>query len=277
MFIFSIFLVSVFGGLLGSVLGLGGGIIIVPFLTLVWGVHLKYAMGASLIAVIATSSGSAAAYVKDRVTNIRLGVLLEVATTLGALVGVMFVPRLSVRILYILFSLVALYSAFMMTRKRESQLEVLRSGDPFAQKLKLDGSYPDRALRKEVHYGVTHVPMGFLLMSLAGLISGLLGIGSGALKVPAMDLVMKLPIKVSSATSSFMIGVTAVASAIVYFVRGDMIPLLVAPVALGVVLGSLVGARFMTRMPAQAIRVLFIILLMVIAVQMMVKALSNPI
>jgi uncharacterized membrane protein YfcA len=261
--------------LLGSVLGLGGGIIIIPFLTLVWGVHIRYAMGASLIAVIATSSGAAAAYVKDNLTNIRLAILLEVATTLGALGGVLWVPKLPIRVLYLLFSIVAVYGAFMMMRKRESY-GILKSGDRWAKKLRLDSSYPDRALRRNVEYGVQHVGLGFVLMGFAGVISGILGIGSGVLKVPAMDLAMKLPIKVSSATSSFMIGVTAVASAIVYFVRGDIVPLLAVPVALGVVIGSLVGTRVMTRLPAQAIRILFVVLLTVIAVQMMLKAWSSP-
>ena len=271
MFELSIFTVSIVAGMLGSVLGLGGGIIIVPFLTLICGVHLRYAMGASLIAVIATSSGAAAAYVKDHVTNIRLGILLEVATTLGAWLGVMMVPWIPQRFLYLLFSVVALYSSYMMTRRREDQKFLLK-GDFWSEKLKLNSSYPDAALKKDVFYGVAQVPLGMSLMMCAGFISGLLGVGSGSLKVPAMDIAMKLPIKVSSATSSFMMGVTAVASAGVYYMRGDIIPLLAAPVALGVMLGALLGARWMTRIPAQKIRILFIILLLVVAVQMILKA-----
>ena len=267
-----VFVVSVIAGVLGSILGLGGGVVIVPVLTLVFGINIRYAVGASIVSVIATSSGAAATYVKDHITNIRVAMFLEVATTLGALGGAILAPFIPTRGLFVLFAAILMYSAFAMTRRRTEHHAV--APDAWASRLKLSSSYPDPALGREVSYAVTGVPLGFALMLGAGLISGLLGIGSGALKVPAMDSAMKLPIKVSSATSNFMIGVTAAASAGAYFMRGDIVPLLAAPVALGVLLGSLFGTRIMMRLPAAKVRGLFVIVLVAIAVQMALKALG---
>ncbi|MBI3336127.1 sulfite exporter TauE/SafE family protein [Candidatus Peregrinibacteria bacterium] len=271
--IFAIFLISIVAGAFGSILGLGGGVVIVPALTLLFHVPIRYAVGASIVSVIATSSGAAATYVRDHVTNIRIAMLLEVATTLGALGGAMLSALIPSRYLFILFAVVLLYSAVIMLRtKRTSEALLPEESDSWAKHLKLASSYPDAALRQEVHYGVKNVPEGMGLMLGAGVISGLLGIGSGALKVPAMDTAMHLPIKVSSATSNFMIGVTAAASAGAYYVRGDIQPRLAAPVALGVLIGAWVGTRLMMRMHSNKIRKLFIGVLVIIAIQMALKA-----
>lgn len=267
-----IFLISIFGGFLGSILGLGGGIIIVPALTLIFGIHIRYAVGASIVAVIATSSGAAAAYVRDHITNIRVAMLLEIGTTLGALAGAILTPYLPAPFLFLGFSLLMLYSAWSMFNRKHQDQHPLLEGDSWATRLRLNSSYPDRALRKEVHYGVRNVPLGVCLMLFAGLLSSLLGIGSGSLKVPAMDTAMRLPIKVSTATSNFMIGVTGAASAGTYYMRGDILPLLAAPVALGVLLGSMLGAKMMTRLPGLLIRKLFVVILLLTACEMGWKA-----
>lgn len=272
-FEFLLLLVSVGAGLFGAILGLGGGIIIVPVLTLGLGINIRYAIGASIVSVIATSSGAAATYVKDRLANIRVAMLLEVATTLGALMGAIVSAFISERELFLVFSGILLYSAFIMLRKRHNdETAPLANVDYWAGLFKLNSSYPDRAQGKEIAYAVTHVPLGFLLMLGAGVISGLLGIGSGALKVPAMDSAMRLPIKVSSATSNFMIGVTAAASAGSFYMRGDILPILAAPVALGVLLGSWIGTHIMVRLHSRRIRVLFVGVLLVIAIQMGFRA-----
>ncbi len=272
LFIALVFSISTLAGVVGSILGLGGGVIVIPVLTLALGINIRYAIGASIVSVIATSSGAAATYVKDHVTNIRVAMLLEVATTLGALCGVYFSAYIGTRWLYLVFSLILLYSAYSMSRQGRQACPPLTQGDSWADQLRLHSSYPDKATGKEVQYSVTGVPLGFALMAGAGVISGMLGIGSGALKVPAMDGAMKLPIKVSSATSNFMIGVTAAASAGAYYMRGDIVPLLAAPVALGVLFGSLFGTRLMMHLPAHKIRGLFVIVLFLIALQMGLKA-----
>lgn len=267
----SLLLMSVFAGVLGSILGLGGGIVVIPTLTLVYGVNIRYAIGASIVSVIATSSGAAASYVRDHLTNVRLAIFLEIGTTLGAITGAAIAAYVNSQFLFVLFALLLLQSAYLMwkrgkqTRKSES---TEAQAHRWANYMKFNSSYPDALLKKEVPYLVQSVPVGFLYMLAAGLLSGLLGIGSGILKVLAMDSAMKLPIKVSSATSNFMIGVTAAASAGAYYMRGDIIPSLAAPVALGVLIGSLIGAKLMTRLPAALIRKVFIVVLILVAVQM---------
>jgi uncharacterized membrane protein YfcA len=268
----SLLLISVGAGVFGAILGLGGGVLIVPILTLVYGVDIRYAVGASIVSVIATSSGAAATYVRDHITNIRVAMLLEVATTFGALGGAMLSPFLPAQALFLIFSLILLYSALAMFKRRGGDHVTTQSDDWLANKLRLHSSYPDRMLGRDVEYAVTRVPLGFSLMFGAGIISGLLGIGSGALKVPAMDTAMRLPIKVSSATSNFMIGVTAAASAGAYYMRGDIIPMLAAPVAIGVLGGSWVGTKIMMRLNSGSIRKLFLAVLIVIAVEMGLKA-----
>lgn len=273
LFVLLLLSISIVAGTFGALLGLGGGVVIVPVLTLGFGVNIRYAIGASIVSVIATSSGAAATYVKDHLTNIRVAMLLEVATTIGALCGAILSTHVQEQQLFFVFSAILFYSAWAMLRKRhQEETAPVPNSDYWAQRLKLNASYPDHALGKEVSYTVTQVPLGFSLMFGAGIISGLLGIGSGALKVPAMDSAMKLPIKVSSATSNFMIGVTAAASAGAYYMRGDILPLVAAPVAIGVLLGSLIGTRLMMKWHSKRIRTLFIGVLIIIALQMGLRA-----
>lgn len=268
---FQILLIAVLAGFLGSLLGLGGGIIITPVLTLMFGLDIRYAIGASIVSVIATSSGAAIAYIKDRITNIRIGMFLEIGTTLGAITGAYLSGIISPKFLYIIFGLLLLYSAAMMLRKARSELPQNVVNHPLAVKLALNGAYYDKALDQEVSYNVDGVYGGLGMMYVAGVISGLLGIGSGIFKVMAMDLFMKLPLKVSSATSNFMIGVTAAASAGVYFLRGDIDPKIAVPVAIGVLVGAMVGTRVMQRLRSRTIRLIFIPVLAFVSVQMIIK------
>lgn len=269
-----IFGISILAGSLGAILGIGGGAILIPALTLGLGIHIRYAIGVSIITVIATSSGAAAAYVKDRLTNIRVAIFLEMATTIGAVIGVSLTGILRPQFLYVLFGLVLFQSAYAMWKKKDSTHLSSSTAHPWANYMKLNSSFLDPAIRQHVSYSVLRVPLGFLMMLVAGMLSGLLGIGSGILKVLAMDRAMGLPIKVSSSTSNFMIGVTAAASAGVYFQRGDIIPELAAPVALGVLVGAWIGSRLMQRISAQKIRKLFVAVLLVIAVQMILKGMQ---
>lgn len=262
---------SAVGGLLGALLGLGGGIIIVPVLTLGFGVDIRFAIGASIVAVIATSSGAAAAYVKDRMSNLRVAMFLELGTTTGAIAGASLAGHLATRWLFLLFGAVLAYSALAMLKKAHTPTSVTAPPDRLASFLRLDGAYHDEAAGQQVTYQVGRAPLGLLLMIVAGAVSGLLGIGSGSLKVPAMDLAMGMPIKASAATSNFMIGVTAAASAGVYFARGDIVPLVAAPVTAGVLLGATLGTRVMARIGSAALRWLFVVVLLAIAGQMLVK------
>jgi uncharacterized protein len=268
--------ISIFAGVLGSILGLGGGIIIIPALTLLFGIDIRYAIGASIVSVIATSSGAAASYVRDHLTNIRIAIFLEVATTTGAICGAILSSYLQSKYLFLLFSILLLHSAFSMWRKghhkKKELLEIPGKGHAWAHHLKLHSHYPE--LGEKVEYLVENVPLGFLYMFGAGILSALLGIGSGALKVLAMDSAMKLPIKVSSATSNFMIGVTAAASAGAYYMKGDILPEIAAPVALGVLIGSFLGARLMTKMHGNLIRNIFIVVLLIISIQMGIKGMG---
>ena len=263
--------VSVAAGFLGSILGLGGGIIVIPALTLWLRIDIRYAIGASIVSVIATSSGAAATYVRERMTNIRVALVLELATTTGALTGAYLAGRLGGRWLYIIFGMVMAYSSLMMFRERHADLARAPRPAPWADRLRLHGSYFDEQLGREVPYRVSSTRIGLALMYVAGMISGLLGIGSGALKVPAMDLAMGLPIKVSTATSNFMIGVTAAASAGVYFARGDIDPFVAAPVAVGVLLGAAVGSRSLSRLKNSTIRLLFVLILLWMSGEMLVR------
>lgn len=272
--VLEIFLISILAGVLGSILGLGGGIIITPALTLLFGVDIKYAIGASIVSVIATSSGAAIAYIKDRITNIRIGMVLEIATTTGAITGAFVSGIISTKYLYIVFGLLLLYSAVAMLKKSKDELPKDVVTHPMAERLKLNGEYYDKVLQKQVQYNVDGVYGGFGMMYVAGVISGLLGIGSGIFKVMAMDIFMKLPLKVSSATSNFMIGVTAAASAGVYLLRGNIDPKISAPVALGVLLGATVGTRIMQNLKSKTIRKLFMPILAYISIQMIIKGMG---
>jgi len=271
---FQILLLSVIAGIFGSILGLGGGIIITPALTLLFGIDIKYAIGASIVSVIATSSGAAIAYVRDKITNMRIGMFLEIATTIGAVTGAFISGLINPNYLYIIFGLLLLYSALAMLKKKNQEQPEVVTAHPLANKLRLNGEYHDKVLKKDIHYNVAGVYGGFGMMYVAGVISGLLGIGSGIFKVMAMDLFMKLPLKVSSATSNFMIGVTAAASAGVYLLRGDIDPKIAAPVALGVLIGATIGAKIMENLKSRTIRMIFIPVLAFVSIQMIIKGLG---
>ncbi|WP_223645739.1 sulfite exporter TauE/SafE family protein [Corallococcus sp. EGB] len=262
---------------LGGVLGMASGIFIVPILTLFFRIDIHVAIGASIVSVIACSCGSAAPLLKRRLTNIRLAIVLETATTLGALTGVFLIGVVSNAFLYGLFSLIlALSVKQMLARRREVEGGEPRGPDvkSLATVLRLHSSFPDHASGRDVPYQVGRVPFSLALMYGAGVISALLGIGSGVLKIPAMDTALRLPIKVSSATSNFMIGVTAAASAGAYFVRGDIDIGIAGPVALGSVVGALVGARLLFGLPAEKIRIAFVVILALLAVEMLLSALG---
>jgi uncharacterized protein len=269
-----IFVGSALAGFLGALTGLGGGVVIVPLLTVVFGVDIKYAIGAALVSVIATSSGAAAAYVREGYTNVRVGMFLEIATTIGALSGAVIAVYLRASVIAVVFGLVLLYSAFLTFRLKE---HLPTAGDKgwIAARLRLDGRYP--TVDGMTSYRVRNVPGGFSLMFVAGVLSGLLGIGSGALKVLAMDQVMKLPFKVSTTTSNFMIGVTAAASAGIYLSRGYIDPGLAMPVMLGVLSGSLIGARVLAGAQVSLLRTIFTLVILALGVEMIFNALTGRI
>lgn len=249
---------SILAGVLGAILGIGGGLIVIPALTLLVGVPIHEAIGAGLISVITTSSGAAITYVRDKITNIRIGMFLETATTLGALTGAFIGGIISPKALYIIFGLLMGYSSYNMFNKRNSQTASDVPEHPVAVRLRLNGKYFDKTLNKSIEYKVAGVYPAYAVMYIAGVLSGLLGIGSGVFKVLGMDVFMKLPIKVSTATSNFMMGVTAAASAGIYFSKGDINPLVAGPVGIGVLIGAQAGARLMERMSNKSIRLLFI-------------------
>jgi uncharacterized protein len=267
-----LFLVSVGAGLIGALGGVGGGLIIVPALTLLFGIDIGLAAGASIVAVIATSSGAAAAYVREGLANIRVGMFLELATTAGAILGALAAGLFAENTLLIILGLVLLGSAVMQfVRLEEAPGSVM---PPPAGRLRLSGTYHSIRLDQDLPYGARRVPLGFVLMWVAGILSGLLGIGSGAVKVVAMDGAMRLPMKVSSATSNFMIGVTAAASAGIYLSRGDIDARLTAPVALGVLAGALMGARLLGRLSNRTVRIVFVPVLLLIAVETLLRGLG---
>jgi uncharacterized membrane protein YfcA len=269
-----VIIVSFIAGLLGSLTGLGGGVVLVPLLTIFFHVDIRYAIGASLVSVIATSSGAAASYVKEGFTNIRIGMFLEIATTLGALIGAFLATWIPTSALAIIFGAVLLYSAFL-SRKVRTQAQRSLPPDPLATRLRLNGSFPD--LEGQRSYNVQNVPTGFSLMFGAGALSGLLGIGSGAVKVLAMDQAMQIPFKVSTTTSNFMIGVTAAASAGVYLSRGYVDPGLSMPVMLGVLVGSLLGSRILIKAETKSLRLVFSAVILVLGLQMLYKGIWGTI
>jgi uncharacterized protein len=257
---------SLIAGFLGSLTGLGGGVVIVPLLTLAFGVDIRYAIGASLVSVIATSSGAAAAYVREGFSNIRVGMFLEIATTIGAIAGAVVAAYLKLSWIAIVFGLVLLYSAYEAV-KSHTDFHGPSEPDRIASRLRMDGAFPTSQGMQPYH--VTNVPAGFSLMFTAGVLSGVLGIGSGAVKVLAMDRAMKLPFKVSTTTSNFMIGVTAAASAGVYLNRGYIDPGLAMPVMLGVLGGSLTGARLLAGTRVKILRIVFSIVVALLGLEMM--------
>lgn len=263
---------SILAGFLGALTGLGGGVVIVPVLCIAFKIDLHYAIGASLVSVIATSSGAAAAYVRDGYSNIRIGMFLEVATTLGALLGAYLVARVSTNWIGVAFGLVLWYSAWASLRNKVQEKKESCT-DSLAARLNLKGTYPVPGGQES--YVAEHVPAGFGIMYLAGTLSGLLGIGSGAVKVLAMDQVMKLPFKVSTTTSNFMIGVTAAASAGVYLSRGYILPELAMPVMLGVLGGSLIGSRLLMHAPVKALRWVFSAVIVALGGEMILSGLTG--
>lgn len=273
-FLLLLFASSVVAGGLGAILGLGGGIILVPVLVMFFGVKLHYAVGASIVSVIATSSGAAAAYLRSRLSNLRIGLFLVLATTSGAVTGAHLAGVVPVRWLEFVLGLALAYSAFTTFRQMNVELPGEVPHDPLAAHLGLEGTYYDVRLGRAVPYRATRVGIGFAAMYAAGILSGLLGIGSGPFKVLAMDAFMRLPMKVSTATSNFMIGITAAASAGVYFSRGDVYLLVAAPVALGVLLGANLGTRLMARMRNTTLRKAFLPVLAYLAVSMLLRSLG---
>jgi uncharacterized membrane protein YfcA len=261
-------------GLLGALTGLGGGVVLVPLLTLLFKVDIRYAIGASLVSVIATSSGAAAAYVKEGFSNIRIGMFLEIATTLGALLGAFLASNLPTNVIAVVFGTVLLISAFSARKTRSLAARELPP-DPLATRLRMNGSFPEADAMRS--YNVQRVPVGFSLMFGAGALSGLLGIGSGAVKVLAMDQAMQIPFKVSTTTSNFMIGVTAAASAGVYLNRGYIDPGLAMPVMLGVLAGSLLGTRVLVRAETKWLRLVFSLVIVAMGIQMLLQGLRGKI
>ena len=261
---------SLLAGSVGVMVGMGGGIILVPMLILLFDVNAHYAVGASLVSVIATSSGGTATYIREGYTNLRIGMFLVVAASAGGVLGALISGRMAPATITAIFGVVLLFCGVLSWRRKEES-EHTAPSDPLARRLRLDGSYP--ALEGWRPYHVYHVTGGFLLMLLAGGLSGLLGIGAGAVNVLSMDQVMRLPYKVSSTTSNFMIGITAAASAGVYFSKGFIDPGLTMPVMLGVFLGAMIGARFLTVVKARSLRVFFSLLVFFMAAEMIYSGL----
>ncbi|MCL9759672.1 sulfite exporter TauE/SafE family protein [Frankia sp. AiPa1] len=266
--------VCVASGALGSLLGLGGGTFIVPILTLAFGLDVRLAIGASLISVVAGSAAASPRYLDEGFANLRVAVTLEVATVVGAVAGALIAGHLGTHVLFTVFGIVLAFSAAQMLRNRQDRSGATAPvpGDRLADILMLHGSVTDGGRRRA--YQVTRTATGLTMMTAAGTVSGLLGIGSGAMKVPAMDLAMRLPLKVSTATSNLMIGVTGAASAVVYLQRGDVVPTLAGAVAIGTVLGARLGSRLLAVVPTGTLRAIFLVVLLVISVQMLLRGLA---
>ncbi len=261
-------------GMIGSLSGLGGGIIIIPLLTIGLGVDIHYAIGAALVSVIATSSGSAAAYVREGITNMRLGIFLEIATTFGAVCGALISTIAPGSFIAVLFGLTLIFSSINSLRKKEEH--VLKQSSPLARKLKLEGSYPD-SKGQPIAYGTKNVLGGFGMMGIAGMMSGLLGIGSGAFKVIAMDNIMRIPFKVSTTTSNFMMGVTAIASTVIYLQKGYVQPGICMPTMIGVLFGSMAGSRILIRSNPRKLRIFFAFIILLLALNMIYSGLAGKI
>jgi uncharacterized membrane protein YfcA len=274
LFSFLLFLGACLAGLVGSLTGLGGGVVVIPLLTLGFGVDMRYAIGAALVTSIASSSGAAAAYIKEGITNVRIGMFLEIATTTGAVIGAIVAMHLDKMYIAIIFGVVLIFSAVRSVRKKEDNVDYSLPGDKLGEKLKLNGSYttPNGEV---VKYNVHNVVGGYSLMTLAGILSGLLGIGSGALKVLAMDTAMKIPFKVSTTTSNFMVGVTAAASAVIYLQRGYIDPGLALPIVVGVLIGAFFGSKILPKANVKKLRLLFSIVIFFLAISMMYNGITG--
>jgi len=269
-----LFVGACLAGFLGSLTGLGGGVVVIPLLTLGFGVDMRYAIGAALVTSIASSSGAAAAYIKEGITNVRIGMFLEIATTTGAVVGAIVAMYLDKMYIAIIFGCVLIFSAVRSIMKKDTNVDYAAPGDKLGEKLKLNGSYPkqDGTIEK---YNVHNVLGGYSLMTLAGVLSGLLGIGSGALKVLAMDTAMKIPFKVSTTTSNFMVGVTAAASAVIYLQRGYIDPGLALPIVTGVLLGAFIGSKILPKANVRKLRILFSVVIFLLAISMMYNGITG--
>ena len=267
-----LFVLAILAGFVGALSGLGGGVFIVPGLVILAHVPMQVAVGASLISVVATSAGASVAFVRDGWTNLRVAIILECATVTGALTGAYLAGVISQPALELLFALVMLQSAYFSLSKHGD--DMLPKSDPLCERLRMGGEIPGDDGRM-TPYGVRNLPGGAVLMVLAGVVSGLLGVGAGALKVVAMDTLMKIPLKVSSATSNFMIGVTAGAGALVFLARGDVAASVAAPVAIGVTGGALIGSRVLPHANVNSLRKLFATILVLIAIEMGWRALAG--
>lgn len=275
-FVFIMLITGLLAGFVGSILGLGGGLVVTPILTLIFGVDIKIAIGTSIVAVIATSTGGTIAYLKDDLLNLRLAMFLEIFTAIGGLIGALLAGLFNATFLFFLFGGLLIFQSWNMYRKLKQGEQIITAGkeDKIAHQLKLNSSYYDKALAQRIHYQVEKVPLGASIMLGAGIASGLLGIGSGAFKVMAMDSAMKMPLKPSSATSNLMMGVTAAASATVYFFNGSIQPMLAVPICLGIVVGSTIGSKIMPKLPASTLRLIFIPVISLVAIQMLLKGLG---
>jgi uncharacterized protein len=272
-FLILIFLVSILAGIFGSIVGLGGGVVVIPVLTILFGVDIHFAIGASIVAIIGTSSGAASTYVKDKVTNLRVGMFLELASTSGAIVGAAVAAYTDAPLLELIFGAILIISLIPMILKIGEEIPKSPELKGLAKRLGLKGAYTETDGR-QIQYNATRPVEGLAGTVVAGVLSGLLGIGGGAFKVLSMDIAMKLPMKVSTTTSNFMIGVTAAASAGIYFARGDVNPLIVAPVALGILIGAAIGARVLLRSRNTTIRKAFALVLAIAAIQMILTGLG---
>ena len=271
-----VFFVSIIAGFVGSLLGIGGGLIVIPFLSIVFKFNMHQAAAAGLVSVIATSSGAASAYVKDRLTHLRIGMFLQLATVIGGVLGAILSGFLPAKVLSLIFGILLLYNSFLMIKNRKSDEKSQPSSlqiSKWAKKLKLYGSYFDKIQNREIEYSSQNIAAGFLMMTFAGILSGLLGIGSGIFKVLALDTIMKLPFKVSTATSNFMMGVTALASISIYLARGDIVYDACGAVAVGVIVGSTIGARLMPYIKSKSLRVAFALILIYTSIEMIRKGL----
>ena len=272
-----ILLVSVLAGFVGALFGLGGGVLIIPFLTLVEGVPVPLAVGASLVSVVATSSSSAATYVRDHLTNIRVGMFLEIGAVAGAITGASVAGYLPSSVLFILFGLLLLYTTTVMIRARKIDFPIGVIPDRTAKTLSLGSEYLEQSRNTVVKYEVTRTPLTLFITYFAGIVSALLGVGGGIINVPTLNLISKVPVKVASATSNFMIGVTAAASSTLYLFRGDVNPLLTAPLIIGVAGGAILGTRVLKSTPPTRVKVAFGVLLAAISVLMILKGFNLPI
>ncbi|MFQ6085696.1 MAG: sulfite exporter TauE/SafE family protein [Candidatus Bathyarchaeia archaeon] len=275
LYVISAFGLSVGAGAIGAFLGLGGGMFLVPMLVFLLGVPMHMAIGASIVAVVATSSAAAAAYVKEELTNMRLGMFLELATTIGAISGALVATSVSADLLKVIFGLTLIYASYIMFRERLVERDRGPSlNDSWATRLRLGGSYHDLAEGKEISYGVARTPHTFCISYIAGMVSGLLGVGGGPIKVPAMNVVSKIPIKAAVGTSNFMIGVTAAASAVIYFNRQYIHAFIAGPIILGITIGAMIGARLTERVEGTRVKKIFILVLLIIAARLILSGLG---